>query len=137
MLKNKFYFMPSGSMEKGNHIGCRVWYILSLQKFARTPDQTETFPEMIWTHESLGKMNRGCHFDVYGYPETRPLLARIFPRRKSGEKSRARTQPIVLSRQAFEPLFDRPLREAAIPPTLRLNLMRMPWYPKPRAHACV
>jgi hypothetical protein len=56
-------------------------------------------------------MNGGCRFDIYGYPER---LARIFPRRKSGEKSRARTQPIVLSRQALEPLFDRPLREAAI-----------------------
>ena len=60
------------------------------------------------------KMNGGWRFDIYGYPETRPLHARIFPRRKSGEKSRANSQPIVLSRQALEPLFDRPLREAAI-----------------------
>jgi hypothetical protein len=59
-------------------------------------------------------MNGGWRFDIYGYPETRPLHARIFPRRKSGEKSRANSQPIVLSRQALEPLFDRPLREAAI-----------------------
>jgi len=39
--------------------------------------------------------------------------ARVFPRRKAGEIKRAKTKPLVLTKEMLTMLFDRPLKQAA------------------------
>ena len=47
-------------------------------------------------------------------PRVRPPARRIFTRRKWGEKCRASSEPIVLTREMLSGYFDRPLRLAAV-----------------------
>ena len=42
------------------------------------------------------------------------MLARLFPRKKAGETARVTSKPLVLTRDVLVPLFDMPLRQAAI-----------------------